>query len=230
MAESVTESDNFAELTVIDPESQALLGCFDVPAFARRGADLEALIALLHQRCRRERDGMLAMVRLRLRQWGTVAVGPDDYDPFLAPVDPLRRLTGLDAPTGWAEVPGSARRRKSVAVDLAASVGRFNRRWLEFLNGLDLDRINGAIDGYNRYYLIEKECRLGSTRLAARHYQPYPSLTPGAIQTHYPTLPVPTLRGRTRRTLGALGIWPANGSALSLERSANQDSSTRGPS
>ncbi len=37
------------------------------------------------------------------------------------------------------------------------------------------------IDQYNRYYVLEKECSLGSARLAARHFTPKPPLTREAL-------------------------------------------------
>ena len=51
------------------------------------------------------------------------------------------------------------------------------------------------IEQYNRYYLFEKECRLGSTRLAARFYAEKPLLTRESLRDDYPPLPVPELRG-----------------------------------
>ena len=90
------ETDDSTPMTNVDAEMKELLGLFDVPAFARRGQDLEYALARLHDRCRRERLGMLDMVRLRLRQWSRAATGPDDWrTTFAAPIDrllaPLRR-------------------------------------------------------------------------------------------------------------------------------------------
>lgn len=41
-------------------------------------------------------------------------------------------------------------------MELADSVRRFNARWQQFLAALDLDPVNDLIDGYNRYYLLER--------------------------------------------------------------------------
>ena len=80
-----------------------------------------------------------------------------------------------------------------VEVGLVASLNRFNRRWTEFLDGLDLEPLNRTVDRYNRYYLLEKECCLGSARLAARHFVSQARVTREALLDAHPTLPVPGL-------------------------------------
>ena len=188
--------DDFDEpipLESADPETRQLLGLFDVPAFARRGQDLEYTLARLHARCDRERSAMLEMVRLRLRQWSALATGPDDWSPpFAAPVAPLWPPAGSDPPA-WAARPGPGSRRRAVARDLVASLERFNRRWARFLGEIDLGPINRLVDHYNRYYLLEKECVLGSSRLASRHFVPREPLTREALRASFPELPVPDL-------------------------------------
>ncbi|MBV8607897.1 MAG: hypothetical protein JO034_10615, partial [Singulisphaera sp.] len=54
---------------------------------------------------------------------------------------------------------------------------------------------NRRIDQYNRYYMLEKECCLGSARLAARHFVAREQLTHEGLLDQYPTLPVPDLAG-----------------------------------
>ncbi len=116
-------------MTNVDAEMKELLGLFDVPAFARRGQDLEYALARLHARCRRERDGLLDMVRLRLRQWAEAGSGPDDWrSVFTAPIERLWPLCDAEPPT-WADRPAPPRRHRAIARDLIASVNRFNRRW-----------------------------------------------------------------------------------------------------
>lgn len=182
------------EITVTDPELRTLLGMFDVPAFARRGADLEYALARLDLRCRREREALLEMVRVRLRQWSAVSSGPDDWSPpFDAPVAPLWALAGVSDPPRWAAAPAPARRRLAVARDLVASLDRFNRRWARFLDELDLTSINVAIEQYNHYYLLEKECVLGSSRVAARYFTPRSPLSAETLRATFPPLPVPGL-------------------------------------
>ena len=77
--------------------------------------------------------------------------------------------------------------------NLVASLNRFNRRWAEFLGRLDLEPLNRSVDHYNRYYLLEKECCLGSARLAARHFIPQARVTRESLLEAHPILPVPGL-------------------------------------
>lgn len=183
--------EEMVEISVPDPETRMMLGMFDVPAFARRGADLEYGLNRLHDRCRRERLDRLEMVLLRLRQWSSVATGPHDWaTAFDEPILPLLERVGFE-PSQWAADAGSPRRQRNVANDLIASVERFNRRWSAFLNQLDLEPINALIERYNRYYLLEKECALGSTRIAAKLFRPRSPVTPAMLSNEFPSLPVP---------------------------------------
>lgn len=161
------------------------------PAFVRRGQDVEDSLNRLHNQCRRARTDMLEMVHLRLRQWAAVAIGPDDWsDRFDRPVAPLWSLAHAPTEPVWADRPGAPRRRRAVARDLIASMARFNRRWSRHVEELNLDPINALIDGYNRYYLIEKELLIGSARLASRLFRVYPSLTVESVFERHPPLPV----------------------------------------
>src|SRR4051812_14518039 len=120
------EIDDAIPMTNVDPEVRELLGLFDVPAFARRGKDLEYALERLDARCRRERDAMLEMVRVRLRQWSAAATGPDAWrEVFTAPIDRLWPLCGVEAPA-WAARPEPPRRLRAIRRDLVASVARFN--------------------------------------------------------------------------------------------------------
>jgi hypothetical protein len=179
----------------VDAEIKELLGLFDVPAFARRGQDLEYALVRLRSRSRRHRGGMLDMVRLRLRQWASVADGPGADSPvFASTIAGLWALAEAEPPR-WAARSAPLRRLRSIARDLVASVERFNRRWSDHLDGLDLTSINRQVDDYNRFYLLEKECSLGSARLAARHFVPKDRVTLDELRAELPPLPVPVLKG-----------------------------------
>ena len=179
-----------------DREVRELMGLFDLPAFARRGQDMEYSLSRLHARCRDQRDELLEMVRMRLRQWSRAAAGPEDWSGVFTGPDrsPL-------AACGTAKSPmGRARRVAAAApgggADLVASVQRFNQRWLQFLDSLNFGPINQAIDQYNEYYVLEKECVMGSARLAARHFTRVPRVSAESLLERYPPLPVPELRTR----------------------------------
>jgi hypothetical protein len=188
------ESDDAqTPLVTGDPEMNQLLGLFDAPAFVRRGQDLEYALGRLHVRCRRERAERLEMVRVRLRQWAAVASEPSGGClTFPGTFAALFAQSGSQ-PLDWGGREGSPRRRRAVARDLIAAVSRFNRRWLQLVDELNLEPVNRLIDQYNRYYVLEKECSLGSAKLAARHFVPRARVSREALLMEYPLLPVPEL-------------------------------------
>lgn len=191
------EPNQDAPLGAVDAEIKELLGLFDVPAFARRGQDLEYALARLRLRSRHRRQEMLDMVRLRLRQWAAAAPGPDAGPAYFAgSIARLWPLAGADQPR-WATRPATRWGLRAIARDLLASVERFNRRWAEYLDRIDLAPINQQVDHYNRYYLLEKECSLGSARLAARHFVPKDRVTLDDLRAEFPPLPVPAPRARS---------------------------------
>jgi hypothetical protein len=178
-----------------EAEIKELLGLFDVPAFARRGQDLESALIRLRSRTQGHRNAMLDMVRLRLRQWAGAASGPDaDVRYFVESIASLWPLTDSEPPR-WASRSASHWRLKSIARDLIASVERFNRRWIEHLDRVDLGPINRMVDDYNRYYLLEKECSLGSARLASRNFVPKVRVSLDEFRAEFPPLPVPVFKG-----------------------------------
>lgn len=177
----------------IETEVKELMGLFDLPAFARRGQDLEIILRRLHDRCRRTRGEMLDMVHLRLRQWSRAVDGPTAWSGvFVRSIEPMWPLSGAEEPA-WADSLAPIRRRRLIATDLKSAVLRFNRRWTQFLERLNLEPANAVISQYNRYYVLEKECVMGSPRLAARHFTPVPQLTTAMLANDHPTLPVPDL-------------------------------------
>lgn len=196
MSGSEVTPDDLTEMPgTTDPELRRMLGLYDMPAFARRGQDLEHALGRVRARCRSERERLAAMVLVRLRQWARVATGPGDgMDVFAEPPRALAAALG-DPPLPWASLRGGDRRRRDAARALAASVARFNRAWPRFLEGLELRVVNQAIDHYNRYYVLEKECCLGSARLAARGFTPVPPLTAQTLLAEFPLLPTPSLAG-----------------------------------
>ena len=188
------DEDDASPMEVVDPEMRELLGMFDVPAFARRGQDLDHAIRRLGLLLQRERYAMLDMVRMRLKQWASAVNGPEaEITMFVEPIRSLWPLTGAEPPR-WAGQNGTDRKRRVIARDLIASVERFNRRWSSRFDALNLEPINRQIDRYNRYYVLEKECVLGSARLAARHFVPRQPMQRADLLADHPLLPVPVLR------------------------------------
>jgi hypothetical protein len=191
---SSESAENAAPLGNGDLEIKELMGLFDVPAFARRGQDMEYSLRRIHTRCRDQREEFLEMVRVRLRQWSRVAAGPGDWrQVFAEPIDSLWHHAQSEPPA-WAGRLAPVRQLRTVARDLKASVERFNERWRQFLESLNLGPTNAVIDQYNKYYVFEKECVVGSARLAARYFTPVSPLTAESLLGVYPILPVPELR------------------------------------
>jgi hypothetical protein len=185
----------------IETEVKELMGLFDLPAFARRGQDLEATLHRMHLRCGAARGKLLEMVHLRLRQWSKAAVGNESWrGAFTNTIEPLWVLADARPPQ-WAPADAPLNRRRAIARDLVAAVERFNRRWHEYVDRTNLEPANFVIDQYNRYYVLEKECVMGSARLAARHFTPMARLTKDVLLEEHPTLPVPELAGPPRRAL-----------------------------
>lgn len=177
----------------IETEIKEMMGLFDAPAFARRGLELDEMLRRMGARCRQARLERLDMVHVRLRQWAHVVAGPEDWSSVLvASIGPLWSLSEAEPPR-WAASPAPRHRRIAVARDLIAAVERFNRRWTEFVESINLGPANGVIDHYNRYYVLEKECVMGSSRLATRFFTPIQPLTSKRLLQDHPLLPVPAL-------------------------------------
>ena len=103
-------------------------------------------------------------------------------------------------PPRWGAEPAPLRRQLERARELIAAVVRFNHRWVQFLDGLKFEAVNSIIDNYNRYYLLEKECVMGSARLAARFFTPVPRLSREQLLRDHPLLPVPEILERHGRS------------------------------
>jgi hypothetical protein len=172
---------------------QALYGA---PAFVRRARGVEAALEELLGRCRRQREEWLPMVRLRLATLRELAGTWSALCPHVATqadVDNLERLDAELAPTLRVPVAStpSPRRLRQAFRELLESLQLFNRRWLAYLRLLDLGPINELREGYNRYYVLEKECALRSARLAREGFARLAPLTAADVQALLPPLPVP---------------------------------------
>jgi hypothetical protein len=180
----------------VEIEIKEVIGLFDTPSFARRGVELDDALRQLHERCRRARRERLDMVQARLRQWSRAVTDPQAAARvFATPIEPLWPLSEADPPR-WAEMPAPIHQQRAIARDLIAAILRFNGRWSQFLDRLNLEPVNHVIDQYNRYYVFEKECVMGSARLASRFFTPVPLLTREQLLRDHPVLPVPELGDR----------------------------------
>jgi hypothetical protein len=162
-------------------------------AFMRRGHRAEQAFEVLVQRLKKQREEMLGMVRLRLATLTALIGGKwERLESFLSPHDAqqLRELEAdlrpqLQAPL---EPATSDRPVRRVLEELKESVTRFNRRWAEALTQADCTEVNRRRDEYNRNYLIEKECAIGSALLAKREFRKLEPLSAKDLQSIVPLL------------------------------------------
>jgi hypothetical protein len=172
---------------------QRLIANYDAPAFMRRAQRVEAAWELLLRRCDLKRQEWLTIAKLRLGVLFALAgnvetIRPHVEDPACA--DELSSLHAawqprLRLPVAPATSPKPIRHALQ---QVAASFARFNRRWETFVAELDLTQINALRDGYNRYYVMEKECAVRSARVARAGFVPLSPATLDDIWARFPRL------------------------------------------
>jgi hypothetical protein len=137
------------------------------------------------------------MVRTRLAMLHALAGDWEALRPWLAEdqVRVLRDLHTALAPRLRTAVQATTSRRvlRRALSEFCESLEHFNRRWEEFLTSVDLTPVNEVRDGYNRYYLLEKECAMRSSALAQRGFHRLEPLTTEHVTAALPPLPVPRL-------------------------------------
>jgi hypothetical protein len=147
----------------------------------------------------KQRNEWLEMVRLRLGLVHGLAGNWDALRPLLADKGQLSALRDLHtelAPQLRApvELTTSVWVLRQALTELQESIERFNRRWVAFVAQVDLAAINTAREGYNRYYLLEKECAVRSASVARQGFHRLEPLTGADVVALLPPLPVPRLR------------------------------------
>ncbi|HEY7153363.1 MAG TPA: hypothetical protein VH575_05320 [Gemmataceae bacterium] len=175
------------------------LAQYEAPAYIRRARAVQAALDQLLDRCRRQRAEWLKMVRLRIGMLHALAGEWDNLRPFLADDDQLDILryflatlaSPLRAPV---EPTTSARALRRALRELHESLELFNRRWQVFIANVDLTPVNELRDGYNRYYVLEKECAVRSARIARQGFVRMEPMTTDDLTAEFPLLPVPRLR------------------------------------
>jgi hypothetical protein len=188
------------EITIIsrDDEKNILnrfAAHYDAPAYARRALRVQQAYEELLSRCRRKRDQWLEMVRLRLGVLRALAEDFSRLSLVAAATEQIDTLRGLhDELQPRLRVPvrptSSIPQLRQALQDLDQSILRFNRRWHKFVHELDLTAINQLREGYNRYYLLEKECAVRSVRLARQGFARLAPLRAEDLIALLPLLPV----------------------------------------
>ena len=168
------------------------------PAYIRRAREVEGALEHVLARCRKQRDDWLTMVRLRLGVLKALAGDWPPLAPLLADEEQLGHLEQMHADFAPqlrtpVAATSSPRRLRRALHELRESIELFNRRWLAYLSRVDLSWVNELRDGYNRYYIVEKECAVRSPRLARVGFQRLEPLTTESLLVLLPPLPVPAL-------------------------------------
>jgi len=175
------------------------LSRFDVPAYIRRAREVQATLDQLLDYCRRQRAEWSKMVRLRIGILHALAGDWDNLRPLLADDDQLDilryLLAALASPLRCpVDSTRSLRVLRRALRELCESLEHFNERWRGFLATVDLTAVNELRDGYNRYYVLEKECAVRSARIARQGFVSMNPLTMDDLTAEFPLLLVPRLR------------------------------------
>jgi hypothetical protein len=177
---------------------QQMLGYCDGAAFVRRAKRVEDAERILAEQLGARRSENLSMVRLRIGQLRALAGTWDALLPLLAEDESLAVLSALHAELQpvlrvAVEPTSSHHVLRAALAELIYAMELFNERWHRFLMQFDLSPINALRDGYNRHYLIEKECALRNTRVARLGFRRLDPLTTADLLKRFPPLTVPQL-------------------------------------
>ena len=155
---------------------QQIAGLFDEPAFLRRARTTRNAWEFLLARAERKRKDWLKMPAIKL---GRLYMLSDKFrllSKYVSGEDreTLRQQMLELNPKMLRHLPVARDESKIVdeLTELIGTYSRFNTRWFAHVCTLNYDRVNELRDGYNKYYVLEKECALMSARTAAAGFQP----------------------------------------------------------
>jgi hypothetical protein len=178
---------------------QQVMSHFDAPAYIRRARRVQAAFDVLVADCHRQRDEWLTMAVVHLHTLRGLVGTWDRLLPCLADVEQVGVLQRL-----WDELKPDlqvciepttvVRKWRRCLRALVSELEEFNRRWSAYLPTVDLGGVNELRDGYNRYYVLEKECAVRSLVVARHGFRPLPPLTTQDLIAQLPPLPVPRTR------------------------------------
>jgi hypothetical protein len=173
-----------------------VLGAHGGPAFVRRGRDVQLAFDAQVEACRRQREVWLEFVRLPLGKLFALAGSQAALAAFLNNAEQFGTVERhmKDLKPQLRLPPGATASHRVLGralAELQGAIERFNQRWRVFIAELDLRHVNEARDRYNRFYLLEKECALGSGRLARQGFQRLNPLGPEDFLTVLPLLAMP---------------------------------------
>jgi hypothetical protein len=180
-------------------EAKEFMTQYDAPAYVRRARQVEEAYQDLLRRCRHQRDQWLVLVRLRLGTLHALALHWERLRPWLADESHIAALERLHAELAprlrlSVEPTSSDREIRRALRELKESIDYFNARWRSYLPSVDLGAVNELRDGYNRYYVLEKECAVRSARVARQGFVRLEPLTTADLDALLPLLPDLNLR------------------------------------
>jgi hypothetical protein len=175
---------------------QQVLGQYGEPAFVRRGRQVQMAFDAQVEACRLKREEWLEFVRLPLGRLFALAGSSATLNTFVDSPEQLQMLKKLmdDLQPQLRAPPrptANGRHLRHALAELHNAIERFNKRWHAFIGQLDLKHVNEVRERYNRFYLLEKECALGSIRVARQGFQRLKPVTAEDFLEILPLLPVP---------------------------------------
>ena len=193
MEEQITFSND-----ATDRAFQQVMASFDAPAYIRRARRMHAALDALIGDCRRRRAEMLLMAGVHLGTLHGMAGSWEALRPWLAGTEQIDALQLLwDEMQPALEVPiqstRSPRKLRAGLRMLIPAIEQFNTAWSAWLPTVDVSEVNRLREGYNRYYVLEKECAVRSLAIARQGFQSLPPLTTAELFAHLPLLPVPRM-------------------------------------
>ena len=188
----MTDATDEADRRIINE----MIGRFDSPSFIRRAKLVETTWTQLLDRCAKARLDRLKFTALRLGQLRDRAGSWDALRPLLPRDGDLSFLQSLHAelqPRLLLPLAPTTSRRVLLATarELVEVMEIFNQRWTRWLAKVDLRAVNQARLDYNRYYLFEKECAVGSAIVARMGFRILEPITPDDVAAQFPLLPIP---------------------------------------
>jgi hypothetical protein len=172
---------------------QQVVGQYGGPAFARRARAVQSAYDGLIEACRRQREEWLDFVRLRVGTLFALAGSAAGLATVLDGAGDRAALIQLHEqlqPRLRVPVAATSNRRTLFAalMELRETIARFNERWLTFVRQVDVGTVNALRDGYNRFYVLEKECAVGSPRVARQGFRRLEPLTADDVLRALPVL------------------------------------------
>lgn len=175
---------------------QRVFTAFDAPAYMRRAREVEGTWEILLETCRRKQSKLMEFPRLRLAMLFALLPVPRKMPGEICCDEDFRELESLYAK--WSprlRIPvapaKSTKAIKTAFEELTESFDRFNRRWGEYLNEINLEPINILRDNYNKYYVLEKECAVFSAAVARQGFEPISPASHAELFEQFPLLRIP---------------------------------------